>query len=148
MSKIFFDANILLDILLPSRPNHDRAMLAYSIICEEYKVLTTSENILTTIEYIASKNGTKCEVIWKFFAALQENFELYGFTNILEVSLGIYKDACLNKSKIDFEDLLQLQCAIKNRCDVFITEDKGIKKTNYGIKVINLNDVLKEQQRL
>lgn len=144
MSKIFFDANILLDILLPSRLNHDRAMLAYGIICEEYKVLTTSENILTTIEYIASKNGTNCEVIWKFFSALKESFELYGFSNILENSLDIYKDDCWAKSKIDFEDLLQLQCAIKNRCDVFITEDKGIKKNNYGMKIIGLDDILKE----
>ena len=142
MSKIFFDANILLDILLPNRPNHVKAMSAYGIICQKYKTLVTSENILTTIEYIASKNGTSCEILWEFFDALQENFELYGFADILDNSLMIYKEACLNKEKIDFEDLLQLQCAIKNGCDVFITEDKGIHKRNYGINVINLNEIL------
>jgi len=82
-------------------------------------------------------------VIWKFFTALQENFELYGFADILKSSLDIYKNACLSSAKIDFEDLLQLQCAIKNGCDVFITEDKGIKKNSFGIKVISLDDVLK-----
>ena len=142
MSKIFFDANILLDILLPNRPNHVKAMSAYGIICQKYKTLVTSENILTTIEYIASKNGTSCEILWEFFDALQENFELYGFADILDNSLMIYKEACFNKEKIDFEDLLQLQCAIKNGCDVFITEDKGIHKRNYGINVINLNEIL------
>jgi len=142
MSKIFFDANILLDILLPNRPNHVKAMSAYGIICQKYKTLVTSENILTTVEYIASKNGTSCEILWEFFDALQENFELYGFADILDNSLMIYKEACLNKEKIDFEDLLQLQCAIKNGCDVFITEDKGIHKRNYGINVINLNEIL------
>jgi len=125
MSKIFFDANILLDILLPSRPNHTKAMSAYGVICQEYKSLATSENILTTIEYIASKNKTSCETLSRFFYGLKENFELYGFANILEGSLIIYKKACLDKKKIDFEDLLQIQSAIKNRCDVFITEDKG-----------------------
>ena len=139
MSKIFFDANILLDILLPNRPNHLKAVSAYSSICEKYSILATSENILTTIEYIASKNGTKCETIWSFFNGLKENFELYSFNDILEESLVIYKEACLNKEKIDFEDLLQLQCAIKNRCDVFITEDKGIHKHNYGIDIIGLD---------
>ncbi len=141
MSKIFFDANILLDILLSNRPNHRKAMSAYSIICEKYEVLATSENILTTIEYIASKNGTKCETLWRFFHGLKESFELYSFSDILDESLLIYKEACVNKEKIDFEDLLQLQCAIKNRCDVFITEDKGIHKSNYGIDVICLDDV-------
>ncbi len=143
MSKIFFDANILLDILLPSRPNHAKAMSAYGIICQEYKSLATSENILTTIEYIASKNGTSCETLSRFFDALRENFELYGFSDILESSLMVYRDACLEKKKIDFEDLLQVQCAIKNRCGVFITEDKGIHKSDYEIEIIGLDDVLK-----
>lgn len=143
MSKIFFDANILLDILLPSRPNHEKAMSAYGIICQEYQSLVTSENILTTIEYIASKNGTSCETLANFFNALRENFELYGFSNILEHSLIIYKEACVDKKKIDFEDLLQIQCAIKNGCDVFVTEDKGIHKRSYGINVIGLDDVLR-----
>ncbi|SFV70845.1 hypothetical protein MNB_SV-13-1157 [hydrothermal vent metagenome] len=142
MSKIFFDANILLDILLPNRPNHEKAMSAYSIICQEYKSLATSENILTTIEYIASKNGTSCETLSRFFDGLKENFELYSFADILDSSLIIYREACLEKTKIDFEDLLQVQCAIKNRCSVFITEDKGIHKSGYEIKIIGLDDVL------
>ena len=142
MSKIFFDANILLDILLPSRPNHEKAMSAYGVICQEYKSLATSENILTTIEYIASKNGTNCETLSRFFDGLKENFELYGFADILDTSLIIYRDACSNREKIDFEDLLQVQCAIKNGCNIFITEDKGIHKSGYEIEVIGLDDVL------
>ena len=142
MSKIFFDANILLDILLPSRPNHEKAMSAYSVICQEYERLATSENILTTIEYIASKNGTSCETIYRFFDGLKENFELYGFADILDESLMIYHKACMEKIKIDFEDLLQVQCAVKNGCDVFITEDKGIHEGDYGIKIIGLDDVV------
>ena len=142
MSKIFFDANILLDILLPNRPNHQKAIEAYSLICQNYKTLATSENILTTIEYIASKNKTDCEVIWKFFDTLKNNFEIYSFSDILDATLDIFKEACIKEEKIDFEDLLQIQCAIKNRCDVFITEDKGVHKSSYGIKVIKLDDIL------
>jgi len=142
MSKIFFDANILLDILLPSRPNHEKAISAYSVICQEYEHLATSENILTTIEYIASKNRTSCETIYRFFNGLKENFELYGFADILDESLMIYHKACIEKSKIDFEDLLQVQCAVKNGCVVFITEDKKIHKGDYEIKIIDLDDVI------
>ena len=142
MSKIFFDANILLDILLPSRPNHTKALAVYAKICEYYDVLATSENILTTIEYIASKNGTSCETIGRFFTALEANFELYGFANILHDSLKIYSAACEKQEKIDFEDLLQLQCAIKNGCTTFITQDKGIHKLDVEIQICSLENIL------
>ncbi len=143
MSKIFFDANILLDILLPSRQNHKKAIEVYEIICQKYEILATSENILTTIEYIASKNGTKCEIIWRFFDSLNSNFEIYHFSDILNESLEIYHQYCKENRKIDFEDLLQLKCAIKQNCQAFITEDKGIKKMDVNIEIFNLNDFLK-----
>ena len=141
MSKIFFDANILLDILIPSRANHQQAAKAYSLICDTYDTLATSENILTTIEYIASKNGTDCHVIWRFFDSLKKNFELYNFGTILDESLEIYSQACDDNQKIDFEDLLQLQCAIKHKCDAFITQDKGIHRLDVSIEVLNLDDI-------
>ncbi len=140
MSKIFFDANILLDILIPNRPNHLKAMEVYDTVCERYDLLASSENILTTIEYIASKNGTDCEVVWKFFNSLNQNFELYNFSEILKESLEIYHHACKNKEKIDLEDLLQLQSAIKNGCHVFLTEDKEIGKLDLDIEVLTLSD--------
>lgn len=140
MSKIFFDANILLDILIPNRPNHLKAIEVYETVCERYDLLATSENILTTIEYIASKNGTDCEVVWKFFDSLQQNFELYNFSEILGRSLEIYRHACKNKKKLDFEDLLQLESAIENGCQVFLTEDKGIGKLDLDIEVLTLSD--------
>jgi len=141
MSKIFFDANILLDILLPSRPNHKKALEVYVSICDTYDVLATSENILTTVEYIASKNGTSCETIGRFFTALESNFELYGFADILKDSLSIYSEACIQHKKIDFEDLLQLQCAIHNECTTFITEDKGIHKLDANIEICSLETI-------
>jgi predicted nucleic acid-binding protein len=140
MSKIFFDANILLDILIPNRPNHLKAVEVYDTVCEKYDVLATSENILTTIEYIASKNGTDCEVVWRFFNSLKQNFELYNFSEILDESLEIYHRTCKNREKIDFEDLLQLESAVKNSCQVFLTEDKGIGKLKAGIEVLTLRD--------
>ncbi len=142
MSKIFLDANILLDILIPSRTNHKKAVEAYIKICDEFERLATSENILTTIEYIALKNGTDCKAISDFFDNLYKNFELYSFEKILHKSLAIYKKACLDNIKIDFEDLLQLESAIENNCTAFITEDRGIHKLDVEIKVLLLDDIL------
>ena len=142
MSKIFFDANVLLDILIPGRASHQQAVKAYSLICDTYDTLATSENILTTIEYIASKNGTDCHTIWRFFDGLKSTFELYNFGTILDESLKIYSKACDNNHKIDFEDLLQLQCAIEHKCDTFLTQDKGIHRLDVGIEVLGLDDIL------
>ena len=139
MNKIFFDTNILLDILIPSRANHQKALIAYESICQKFDILATSENILTTIEYIASKNKTDCKVISDFFMALTSNFEIYSFSEVLEESLLLYKDACFKNTKIDFEDLLQLQTAIKHNCNYFITEDRGILE-NKKIKILCLDD--------
>ena len=140
MSKVFFDANILLDILLPARVNHNKAIRAYEIICKNYDILATSEDIITTIEYIALKNKTDCKVVWKFFDSLNKNFEIYNFTDILEDSLNSYKESCQNGKKIDFEDLLQINSAIKNGCNAFITEDKEILKSNFSIEIKCLGD--------
>ena len=141
MSKIFFDANILLDILLPNRANHKLAIHAYENICDQYDVLATSENILTTIEYIATKHDTPCHKTAAFFLGLQESFELYGFGEILEKSLVIYQHSCIEKHNLDFEDLLQSQCAIVSECDLIVTNDK--KFVEGKVKHISLEEALK-----
>ena len=141
MSKIFIDANILLDILLPARANHKKAVFAYEKVCERYDTLVISENILTTIEYIASKNGTDCKIVWRFFYNLTQNFEIVNFSSILDEALAIYKNACNKSIKIDFEDLLQIESAIKNSCSAFLTEDKGILNSEFKIEVLSLNDL-------
>jgi len=142
MSKIFFDANILLDLLISNRKNHKKALEVLVKVSDKYEVLATSEDIITTIEYIASKNGIECLKVWDFFKNLQKYFEILNFSDILDVSLEHYKKQCESKAKLDFEDLLQLECAMAYGCDIFITEDKGMAKLDVDIKVMNLKDFL------
>ncbi len=92
-----------------------KAVIAYEKVCERYDTLVTSENILTTIEYIASKNGTDCKTVWKFFYNLTQNFEIVNFSEILKDALDVYKEKCHKNIKIDFEDLLQIESAIKKQ---------------------------------
>ena len=140
MSKVFFDANILLDLLISNRKNHTKALEVLVKVSDKYESLVTSEDIITTIEYIAFKNGIDCMRVWEFFKSLQLHFEILNFSNILDVSLEHYKRQCESKKKLDFEDLLQLECAMAYGCDIFITEDKGMSKLDVNIKVMNLKD--------
>jgi predicted nucleic acid-binding protein len=74
---------------------------------------------------------------------LEEKFELYGFADILHDTLDIYKHACKKQNKIDFEDLLQIQCAIHHGCAAFITQDKEICKLDLefaGDSAVNTTD--------
>jgi len=140
MSKIFFDTNILLDILIKERENHDKAVKVLIDTGENYAQLVTSENILTTLEYVAKKNKVSCEKIAKFFEMIQNNFHILNFSHIIKDGTSLYVEHCQNGQKIDFEDALQLLCAINDNCDIFITEDKGIAKLDVNIKVMNLKD--------
>lgn len=140
MSKVFFDANILLDILISNRKNHKKALETLVKVSDNYEVLATSEDIITTIEYIASKNAIECMRVWEFFKSLQMHFEILNFSSILDTALEHYRRQCEVKEKLDFEDLLQLECAMAYGCDIFITEDKGIAKLDVDIKVMSLKD--------
>lgn len=140
MSKIFLDANILLDLLISNRKNHEKALEVFPKVSETYEILATSEDIITTIEYIASKNGIGCMKVWEFFKNLQMHFEILNFSDILDGALVAYKKQCEAKKKLDFEDLLQLECAMASNCDVFLTEDKGISKLNVNIQIMSFDD--------
>jgi len=139
MSKIFFDANVLLDLLIVNRANHLRALHALPIISEQYETLVTSEDILTTVEYIATRQHIPCQKISAFFAMLRREFEIRNFTSVLSKALPVYAQKCDKGEKVDFEDLLQLYCALDAGCEVFLTEDKGIDGSNWDMQIVSLN---------
>jgi len=140
MNKIFFDANILLDLLITNRANHRRSLQALPRISEHYAILVTSEDILTTVEYIASRHKIPCRKTAAFFGMLQEGFEIRNFTSILPKALPIYTQKCKQGAKIDFEDFMQLHCAVDAGCDVFLTEDKGIDDQEWDIRIAGLEE--------
>ena len=65
-----------------------------------------------------------------------------GSVHILNESLELYRQACIINLKVDFEDLLQLQCAVKNGCAAFITEDKGIHLLDTKIEIYSLESFI------
>jgi predicted nucleic acid-binding protein len=74
MNKIFFDANILLDLLITNRANHAPALEVLPRIIERFETLATSEDILTTIEYIATRHRIPCAKTAAFFEMLHTQF--------------------------------------------------------------------------
>jgi len=116
-TKIYFDTNIVLDMIDPSRHNHGKSIkLLKKLGLQEYQMYI-SEDMLSTIYYISKDKTSTLE----FF----ENI-IYIDWSILAFGTTIIKNATQKalQKKLDLEDLLQCLCAKENGCQLLITNDK------------------------
>jgi predicted nucleic acid-binding protein len=110
---IFVDANVLLEVIQKRR---------YSAACE--KLLGNKEDkaisILTLdlVMYFVERD----KLAWKPVKAFLESFD---WLPVIEADAGW---AFLNFKGDDFEDALQVACAIRENCNSFATLDKGLSK--------------------
>ena len=133
--KIFFDANVVLDMVDINRVEYSVAnKLVKKVILSGYDILI-SEDMLSTIYYI---NKDKTATL-NFFKIIQDDW------NIVSFSKEIIKDAIdiSLEQNLDLEDVLQCLCAKNNNCDVLITNDK--KFYDCGIKIMNTKEFLDEK---
>ena len=132
--KIFFDANILLDIIITERKGN-----LYAKEVRKYLVLNSidiviSEDILTNIFYI-SKNKKDALT---FFELIQDRWEIVSFGK--KVIRNAIKHSLENN--LDLEDLLQCLCAKENECQILITNDK--KFYDCGLDVLSAEAFLEK----
>ena len=138
IKRVFFDANIILDMIDSDRGNVDTVRkLVYNALVKEL-TLYTSCDILSNIYYVARKKLDK-ETLVKEMLNLLEIFE------IVAIDKALAKKALLENQMnhaLDFEDLLQRQCAEVTQCDLIVTNDKKFVKGE--VKHLSLVEALKE----
>lgn len=135
--KVFFDANILLDIISTSRKNNLIAIQLWESLVLSETEIVISEDILTNVFYI-SKN--KKDVL-TFFELIQNRWEIVHFgKNVIQQAITF----SLKKS-LDLEDLLQCLCAKENNCQIFISNDK--KFYNCGLEVLSAETFLEKYEK-
>ena len=138
IKSLFFDANIILDMLDSDRGNVDTVRkLVYNALVKEL-TLYTSCDILSNIYYVARKKLDK-ETLVKEMLNILEIFEIVAIDKVLA------KKALLENQMnhaLDFEDLLQRQCAEVTQCDLIVTNDKKFVKGE--VKHLSLVEALKE----
>ena len=112
MSKTFLDANILIDLVSPERPNHSHIteFLLFSNTKDLY-ISTLSIHIAFYVLKI-KPNTKRCN----------EMKILLNSINIIPLTESIVKKS-LGQNYSDFEDCLQYFSAIDN-CDYLLTGDK------------------------
>ncbi len=136
-TKIYFDTNIVLDMIDPSRHNHSKSIqLLKKFGLQEYQMYI-SEDMLSTIYYISKDKTSTLE----FF----ENIIFIDWS-ILAFGTNVIKNATQEalQKNLDLEDVLQCLCAKENGCQVLITNDK--KFHDCGIEILTAETFLKKYE--
>jgi len=129
MTKLFLDANILIDISDSSRPFSKESSELFNHILDntlQYE-LYTSCDLLTTIYYILNRKLDK-KVVLEQIKTLNQFIHIIEFGN-QEVDEALYLME-KNEAFSDLEDTIQFVMARKERCDYIISNDKGFHSTD------------------
>jgi len=136
IEKLFFDANIILDMIDSDRGNVKKAReLVYQALIKDISLFTSCD-ILSNIYYVAQKRLDKTILVEEMLRIL-EIFE------ITPIDKSTAKNALLENKKdpsLDFEDLLQSHYATISKCDILVTNDKKFAKGK--VKHLSLDEVI------
>ena len=131
-TKIYLDANIVLDFLSPERSKHPESKKVMDTLIRRGDTIVISEDILTTVYYIA-KNKRKAVA---FFKLIQHRWEIVHFGDqVIAAAL----DRVL-VSEEDLEDTLQCLCAKQEACTLIVTEDRDF--VDCGVEVLDYEGFL------
>lgn len=113
---VFLDANILLELALADRVRKDKVIHFLEDIGQ------ASVSILTI--HLLLHFGLKDKMNIDELTRLADSYEILGMNN---EDYAWAKQNCLDN---DFEDALQVACAVRSRAEVFVTLDKTLAQ-NY-----------------
>ena len=114
-NKVVFDANVLLNILLPDREDHAVAIKLAETIKEVPCATPLSVHL---VFYFGKKAGVPFDDLVSFCSSF----------DIIEMSWPEVNWAMHNCMDGDFEDALQLASAMSAKCTKFYTFDKKLAK--------------------
>ena len=115
IAKLFFDTNVMMDLLGERTPHYDTAA----------KIATLADKGKVKIVVSAFSYPTVYYLLTKFESSEKVKEKLRKFRIISEVSDldEIVIEKGLKSNFSDFEDALQYHCALKADCDLLITQN-------------------------
>lgn len=133
IERIFFDTNIVLDILNKKRPRHKEATLLWKKAILYDIDIFISEDVLSTIYYVEREKSKTLD----FFEVILKRWHVvpYG-SKVIHDALAAAK-----KSEWDFEDVLQACCGKHHSCSHLVTNDQ--KFVRLEVEVVNTAEMLK-----
>ena len=120
--RVFFDTNILLDVLMESRSAHTDSVTLLQVAQRRLiEAVITTQSLIDTFYVFSQKEKDNPE---QFRKALRL---ILSFATISPINEDDIKDALASGNE-DFEDAAQLACASRTDCDVVLTSDKKMRK--------------------
>lgn len=118
---IFFDTNVILDILDRRRANHEMALMLLSAARKgAIKVAASTQSIVDASYVRTQTDSVSLKDFRRVMASLCE------IISICPVFSMAIEDA--NGSDVpDYEDAVQLSCAVSEECEAIVTRDHKFK---------------------
>jgi predicted nucleic acid-binding protein len=115
MAKVLLDTDVLLDLFLEREPHHTAALQLLSSLKRTKTACYTSPIVLANVNYILAKAKGREYSIGKLRS-------LRTILSVLPIDESMV-DAAVAAPERDFEDTLQLQCALASGADTIITRN-------------------------
>ena len=125
--KVFFDANILVDMFDSQRASYHDIKSIYKYLYSKNIQICTSCDIATTVYYLTSK-ATDSKNALEAMDIINQTITLVPFSNKeFEKSIKLMRE---DKDFKDFEDTLQYILADEIKADAIISNDKRFVSKN------------------
>ncbi|MBA1437818.1 MAG: type II toxin-antitoxin system VapC family toxin [Epsilonproteobacteria bacterium] len=125
--KIFFDTNVVLDLLDETRVGNKFMEPLLNKIAKENYIVVLSEDMLSTLYYIIPDKKRVLE----FLKTVLQYWQIVSYgTEVIKEAINVAQE-----KQVDLEDLLQCLCAKANGCEMILTNDK--KFYNCGTKIMS-----------
>jgi predicted nucleic acid-binding protein len=136
--KIFFDANIILDIFDSTRVRYMESSKIYRYLLDKEISLFTSCDIITTLYYIDVKKYKE--------KTLDKIIDINKTLKVIDFSNKEVAQTCTlmkeNKKYKDLEDTMQYILAKKENCDLIISNDANFYADD--IEIMSSKEFLKK----
>lgn len=135
MMKVLLDTNVLLDILIESRPLSAVSSTLLRIAKKgEIEAVATTQSIIDA-SYVYVERVKRPILQFKESVAV-----LMSAVTLNSINQGNIKAAVVGPME-DFEDAAQIDCAIESGCDAIISSDKKLKE-NGRVAVFTPTEIL------
>ena len=124
--KLFLDTNVLLDILMDFRPNHDDAAAILKIVKSGVATAVLTTQSIIDASYVYSQREKQSLI--QFINAIDEIMDIVEVEAITEKNIT----AAMRMPFNDFEDAAQIACSEMAGCDTIITSDHKFKEYTFA----------------
>lgn len=139
-SKIYLDANVILDLLLSGRESSKHTSEIIRNYSKETDTIFVTNNLnFNTIFYVGTEHYKQYENTKEFLKYIHNDKEQWEIYNLTDRNRDFAFDYMDKNFGADFEDLLQYISAKTSGCSLIITNDINFPKLDIELKRTNPN---------